>query len=189
LYFRRRPNQEHATAEGSNTSTLLCFLNALSQPVYTQKNVTAADNAGIKVAMFEGNTKITSGLLSKVKVEILVLRGDFSNTCGDNWTDEEFDAHIVQGRDGKDLVVGTAWLTNGEVELSQIRFPEGSCRTPSRKFILAARVCKSEKTAIRVHEAIMKPVTVLDRRNERMLLLQNLLLCFFFCYWVCLSII
>jgi hypothetical protein len=166
----------------------LCFLNALSQPVYTQKNVTAEDNSGIKVAMFEGNTKVTSGLLSKVKVEILVLRGDFNN-CRDNWTGEEFDAHIVQGRDGKDLVLGTAWLSNGEVEHSQIRFPEGSCRTPSRKFILAARVCKSEKMAVRVHEAIMKPVTVLDRRNERMLLLQNLLLWFVSCYWICLSII
>lgn len=43
-------------------------------------------------------------------------------------------------------------------------------RTPSRKFIVAARVCKGEQTVVRVHGAIMELVAVLDRRNERMLL-------------------
>jgi hypothetical protein len=52
----------------------IVFPECLSQPVYTQKNVTAEDNSGIKV-MFEGNTKITSGLLSKVKVKTWHTRG------------------------------------------------------------------------------------------------------------------
>jgi hypothetical protein len=53
----------------------IVFPECLSQPVYTQKNVTAEDNSGIKVVMFEGNTKITSGLLSKVKVKTWHTRG------------------------------------------------------------------------------------------------------------------
>ncbi|KAL6638424.1 hypothetical protein ACP70R_023919 [Stipagrostis hirtigluma subsp. patula] len=165
-HTRVETNQEHAGASGSKTNIRLCFLNGLKPPIYTDKNVTAENNAGIKVAMFEGDKMITSGSLSKVKVEILVLRGDFSVNCRDNWTEEEFEKHIVQGRDGHGLVLGTAWLTNGEVELCQIRFKESSCRTPSRKFIMAARVCKRENIAIRIQEAIMIPVTVLDRRNE-----------------------
>jgi hypothetical protein len=32
----------------------IVFPECLSQPVYTQKNVTAEDNSGIKVVMFEG---------------------------------------------------------------------------------------------------------------------------------------
>ncbi|KAL6623612.1 hypothetical protein ACP70R_033491 [Stipagrostis hirtigluma subsp. patula] len=157
------PNQEHAAADGSKTNIRLRFLNELKLPIYTEKNITDENNAAIKLAMFEGDKMITSGTLSMVKVEILVLRGDFSNSQRDNWTEEEFDKHIAQGRDGQDLVLGTVCLNNGEVELSQIRFKEGSCR---RKFIMAARVCKNTKPAGRVQEAITKPVTVLDRRNE-----------------------
>ncbi|TVU49845.1 hypothetical protein EJB05_01183 [Eragrostis curvula] len=164
--IRVQPNQEHTAADGSNSSTRLSFQNVLRSPIYTDKNIITEDNAGIKVAIFEGDTMITSGPLSRAKVEILVLRGDFTNKCGQNWTTEDFDKHVVQGRDGKDLVLGSARLINGEVELSQIRFKEGSCRTSSRKFTVAARVCWDGKTAIRVHEAIMEPVTVLDRRNE-----------------------
>jgi hypothetical protein len=121
--------------------------------------------------MLEGDKVVTSGALSEAKIEILVLRGDFSNKCQDNWTEDEFDKHVMQGRDGHDLVLGTVWLTNGMVELSQIRFREGSCR---KNVIMAARVCKSEKTSGRVQEAIMKPVKVLDRRNKRMSLVLHI---------------
>ncbi|XP_039843872.1 calmodulin-binding protein 60 D-like isoform X1 [Panicum virgatum] len=112
--------------------------------------------------MFEGGSKITSGPLSKVKVEVLVLRGEFCNNERDDWTEEEFDNHILQGRDEQGLL-GTVQLTKGEAELSQIRFKKGTCR---KKVIMAARVCKGENIALRVQGAIMKPVVVQDRRNE-----------------------
>lgn len=115
--------------------------------------------------MFEGDKKITAGPLSNAEIEILVLCGSFYKKSQDNWTEEEFDKHIVQGRDEQRLVLGTVRLTNGEVELSQIRFKEGSCR---KKISMAARFCKSKQVAGRVQEAIMDPVKVKDRRNERM---------------------
>ncbi|KAG0521182.1 hypothetical protein BDA96_08G139200 [Sorghum bicolor] len=160
--IRLEANQEHIAANGSKNMRL-CFLNGLEPPVYTDENLTSQNHAAIKVAMLEGDKVVTSGALSEAKIEILVLRGDFSNKCQDNWTEDEFDKHVMQGRDGHDLVLGTVWLTNGMVELSQIRFREGSCR---KNVIMAARVCKSEKTSGRVQEAIMKPVKVLDRRNK-----------------------
>ncbi|WVZ90707.1 hypothetical protein U9M48_036987 [Paspalum notatum var. saurae] len=157
-------NQEHVAANGSNPNIWLFFQDGLKPSVYTDENLTSENDAAIKLAMYEGKKVVKSGALSQAKVEILVLRGDFSNKCRDNWTEEEFDKYIVQGRDGHDLVLGTVWLTNGEVELSQIRFKEGSCR---KKVIMAARVCKSEKIVGRIQEAIMKnPVIVLDRRNK-----------------------
>jgi len=162
-HARLELNQEQATTDGSNTNIRLLFQNGLKLPIYTDENITSENNAAIKLAMFQGDNVVTSGALSGAKVEILVLRCEFSNKCRDNWTEDDFDKHIMQGRDGQDLVLGTEWLTNGEVELSQIRFKEGSCR---KKVIIAARVCKSEKTSGRVQEAIMKPVLVLDRRNK-----------------------
>jgi hypothetical protein len=141
----------------------LRFQNGLKPLIYTDENITSENNTAIKLAMFQGDKVVTSGALSEVKIEILVLRGNFSEKCRDNWTEDDFDKYIVPGRDGQDLVLGPAWLSNGEVELGQIRFKEGSCR---KKVIMAARVCKSEKVSGRVQEAIMKPVTVLDRRNK-----------------------
>ncbi|KAJ1265759.1 hypothetical protein BS78_08G100000 [Paspalum vaginatum] len=161
---RLEGNQEHVAASGSNPNNRLCFQNGLKPSVYTDENLTSENDEAIKLVMLEGDKVVTSGALSQAKVEILVLRGDFSNKCRDNWTEEEFDKYIVQGREGHDLVLGTVWLTNGKVELSQIRFKEGSCR---KKVIMAARVCKSEKIFGRIQEAIMKkPVIVLDRRNK-----------------------
>nr|CAB3466141.1 unnamed protein product [Digitaria exilis] len=157
------PNQEDAASNGSSTNIHLRFLNKWKPPIYTDKDITDENNAAIKVALFEGDKKITAGPLSNAEIEILALRGSFYKKSQDNWTEEEFDKHIVQGRDEQRLVLGTVRLTNGEVELSQIRFKEGSCR---KKISMAARFCKSKKVAGRVQEAIMDPVKVKDRRNE-----------------------
>ncbi|RLN29298.1 protein SAR DEFICIENT 1-like isoform X2 [Panicum miliaceum] len=162
-HTRIEPNQEHAASSGSNTNIHLHFLNNWKPPLYTDKDITDENNVAIKVAMFEGDKMITTGPLSKAEIEILVVHGSFYKKVQDNWTEEEFDKHIVQGRDEQRLVLRTVRLTNGEVELSQIRFKEGSCR---KRFSMAARFCKSEKFPGRVREAIMEPVEVKDRRNE-----------------------
>ena len=80
--FRLELNQEQATTDGSNTNIRLLFQNGLKQPIYTDEDVTSENNAAIKLAMFQGDNVVTSGALSGAKVEILVLRCEFSNKCG-----------------------------------------------------------------------------------------------------------
>ncbi|KAJ1265757.1 hypothetical protein BS78_08G099900 [Paspalum vaginatum] len=162
-HTRSEPNQEHASSSGSNINIHLRFQNNWKPPIYTDKDIMDENNVAIKVAVFEGDRIITTGPFSKEKIEILAIHGSFYKKFQDNWTEEDFDKHIVQGRDGQRLVLGNVWLTNGEVELSQIRFKEGSCR---RKFSMAARFCRSKTIVGRVQEAIMEPVEVKDRRNE-----------------------
>ncbi|KAI4987489.1 hypothetical protein ZWY2020_020289 [Hordeum vulgare] len=166
---RSESYQESAIPCEPNTNIRLCFLDGLKTPVYTDKNITSESNAAIRIGIFNGDNMVKEGPLSKLKIEILVLRGDFCNDCRGNWTGEEFNSQIVQGRDGHGFVLGgdcSVWLNNGEASFGRIRFKEGSSRTRSRKFVVGARVCTSEKTGVRVQEAVMKPVTVLDRRNE-----------------------
>uniref|UniRef100_A0A0E0MNH3 Calmodulin-binding protein-like n=1 Tax=Oryza punctata TaxID=4537 RepID=A0A0E0MNH3_ORYPU len=167
LLYSNHHADQHSRLE-PNTNVQLRFLNDLKTPVYTEKNITADNSEAIRVGIFEGDNMITDGPLSKVKVEIVVLRGDFSNDGRVSWTEEQFNNHIVQGRDGHGVLGGDriVWLRKGETCLGKIRFKEGSSRTRSRMFIVGARVSKSENTGVRVQEAIMKPVTVLDRRNE-----------------------
>uniref|UniRef100_A0ACD5XMZ0 Uncharacterized protein n=1 Tax=Avena sativa TaxID=4498 RepID=A0ACD5XMZ0_AVESA len=167
---RQEPCRESATASGSNTNFHLCFLNGMKTPIYTEKNITSESNSAIRIDIFDGDDNmIREGPLSKAKVEMLVLRGDFCNDGRESWTEEEFNSHVAQGRHGQGFVLGgdcSVWLNNGEASFGTIRFREGSSRTRSRKFVVAARVCINGKTVGRVREAIMKPETVLDRRNE-----------------------
>ncbi|PNT62542.1 hypothetical protein BRADI_4g04880v3 [Brachypodium distachyon] len=165
---RNEPGLDCTTASGWNANIHLRFRNDLKTPIYTEKNITAEGDQPIRIGMFEGDNMITGGPLSKAKIEILVLRGDFPDDGKERWTEEEFNSYIAQGRDGQGSVLVGNYrlrLNNGEAFLKNIRFKEGSCRTPSRKFVVAARICVSEKTNVRVHEAIMKSVPVLDRRN------------------------
>lgn len=167
---RQEPYQESATASGSNAKFHLRFLDGLKTPIYTEKNIKSESNSGIRIGIFDGDIMIREGPLSRAKVEMLVLRGDFCNDGRESWTEEEFNSHIAQGRHGQGFVLGgdcSVWLNNGEASFSgAIRFKEGSSRTRSRMFIVAARVCIDGKTTDRVREAVMMPVTVLDRRNE-----------------------
>ncbi|WVZ90708.1 hypothetical protein U9M48_036988 [Paspalum notatum var. saurae] len=161
---RFEPNKEHAAGTGSNTTVCLRFSsNNLRMPVYTEKNIKDKNNEAIKVAIYEGGNVITSGPLSKEKIEILVLRGEFSKNENEAWSEDEFDNHIVQGRHGQTGLLGTVQLTNGEADLSQIHFKEPSY---GKNVIMAARVCKGKKVASRVQEAIMNPVVVKHHRNE-----------------------
>jgi hypothetical protein len=163
--------EQSATASGSNAKFHLRFLDGLKTPIYTEKSIMSESNSAIRIGIFDGDgNMIRDGPLSKAKVEMLVLRGDFCNDGRESWTEEEFNSHVAQGRHGQGFVLGgdcSVWLNNGEASFGgTVRFKEGSSRTRSRKFIVAARVCIDGKAADRVREAVMKPATVLDRRNE-----------------------
>ncbi|CAL4898754.1 unnamed protein product [Urochloa decumbens] len=113
---------------------------------------------------------IKSGLLSKVKIEILALEGDFPYYASDSWTAKEFDQHRANCRDGNgNVLVGegkTVQLINGECDLGSIKFREGSSRSHKGMFIIGARVRDGERTGVRIQEAIMKPVVVQVSRNK-----------------------
>ncbi|KAL6599889.1 hypothetical protein ACP70R_045540 [Stipagrostis hirtigluma subsp. patula] len=158
-------NQERAAANGSNTDIpYLCFTSDLKPRIYTGENITDENNAPIKLEMRKGGEKIARGPFSKMKVEIVALQGEFSNDGRDDWSEEESDRHIVQGREGQVQILGTARLRNGEVELSHIRFTEASRWKP---LVIVARVCKNKMAATgMVREALTKPVMVLDRRGK-----------------------
>ncbi|KAM0824721.1 hypothetical protein ACQ4PT_070012 [Festuca glaucescens] len=167
----QEPYREIATASGLRAKFHLRFLDGLKTPIYTEKDITSEGNSAIRIGIFDSDgNMIKEGPLSKAKVEMLVLSGDFCNDGRESWTEEEFNSHIAQGRHGQGFVLRgdcIVWLNNGEASFGgTVRFKEGSSRTRSRKFVIGARVCVDGKTDERVQEAVMMPVTVLDRRNE-----------------------
>lgn len=112
---------------------------------------------------------VTTGPLSSIKVEIVVLNGDFGKDENVSWTKEDFNANVVRAREGRrplltgDLVVA---LRNGVGTFGNVTFTDNSSWIRSRRFRLGVRVMESSATEERIREARSEPFMVKDHRGE-----------------------
>ena len=112
---------------------------------------------------------VETGPESSMKIEIVVLEGDFEGSEDDNWTFEEFKNNIVREREGKrSLLTGDVLLdlNEGIGVVGEISFTDNSSWTRSRKFRLGARVVDGYFNGVRVREAKTEPFMVKDHRGE-----------------------
>ncbi|CAN6468558.1 unnamed protein product [Victoria cruziana] len=112
---------------------------------------------------------VTSGPLSSIKVEILILRGDFASDDQEDWTEEDFITSVVREREGKrPLLVGDTIISlrNGVGSVADLNITDNSCWMPSRKFRLGARVLPDSRIAERIREAKTEAFPVKDHRGE-----------------------
>ncbi|KAK1269760.1 hypothetical protein QJS04_geneDACA006832 [Acorus gramineus] len=147
----------------------LQFTNRLSLPIFTGTRI-EGDNS-INIALVDALTGqvVMSGPESLMKVEIVVLEGDFEGDEKENWTYEEFENNIVKEREGKPpLLSGDVFLNlnEGMGTFGELMFTDNSSWTRSRKFRLGARVGSGYSTGMRVREAKTKPFIVKDHRGE-----------------------
>jgi len=155
---------------GQNHKFKLCFHGSLkSSIIYTNIPLSVQSDEGIEIVICRDDQIITSGHLASLTVEIVALESDHS--CKGEWTEEDFDRQIRKSRDGGESVLDgerLVKLVNGKASLGNIRFKEGSTGTRTREFVLAARVCRSEKIeGPRVEEAFMyPPFTVKVERSK-----------------------
>ncbi|KAL8225950.1 hypothetical protein R6Q57_018507 [Mikania cordata] len=148
----------------------LQFLTALALPVFTGSRIEGEDCNMLKVALIDSHTgkTVSTGIESSLKVEIVVLEGDFGDEIGDNWTLEEFNANIVKERRGKKpLISGNSLLSlnEGVGLVGDLCFTDNSSWTRSRKFRLGARVLDNCDN-VRVIEAKSESFVVRDHRGE-----------------------
>lgn len=127
--------------------------------------------AAIHVVLFDANTNrvITSGPESSVKLDIVVLEGDFNNEDEDGWTQEEFESHVVKEREGKrPLLTGDLQviLKEGVGTLGELTFTDNSSWIRSRKFRLGVKVASGFCEGVRIREAKTDAFTVKDHRGE-----------------------
>ncbi|THF95103.1 hypothetical protein TEA_016969 [Camellia sinensis var. sinensis] len=124
----------------------------------------------LKVALVDGLTGevVNSGLEALAKVEIVVLRGDFDDDEGQDWTLEEFNRNIVREREGnKPLLSGNACLNlrEGIGFVGEISFTHTSIWMNNCKFRLGARILDNFN-GTRVIEAKTEPFIIKDRRGK-----------------------
>ncbi|GMY35412.1 calmodulin-binding protein 60 B [Fagus crenata] len=149
----------------------LHFKSRLALPLFTGGKVEGEQGAAIHVVLIDANTghAVTSGPEASVKLDIVVLEGDFNNEDDEDWTQEEFESHVVKEREGKrPLLTGDLQVTlkEGVGTLGELIFTDNSSWIRSRKFRLGMKVASGFSEGIRIREAKTEAFTVKDHRGE-----------------------
>ncbi|KAF8038869.1 hypothetical protein BT93_B1426 [Corymbia citriodora subsp. variegata] len=157
------------TSEAS--SLRLQFVTKLPATIFTSCQIEAEDGNPLKIELVDGRTseRVKSGPLSSMKIEIVVLNGDFGSDEGEDWTEKEFDCSITHAREGKrPLITGelTVVLQEGIGCLRNLIITDNSSWMRSRKFRLGVRAVQKVSTDIRIREARSETFVVKDHRGE-----------------------
>ena len=168
----------------------LRFRSRLSLPLFTGGKVEGEQGAAIHVVLIDTSTGhvVTSGPESSVKLDVVVLEGDFNNEDDDDWTQEHFESNVVKEREGKrPLLTGELQvsLKEGVGSLGELTFTDNSSWIRSRKFRLGVKVASGSCEGIRVREAKTDAFTVKDHRGECRFLHTIIVLVMFSCTLNC----
>ncbi|KAL5723574.1 hypothetical protein ACHQM5_006958 [Ranunculus cassubicifolius] len=169
-HFSKKQNCGNQVHPSTSKSLQLHFRNKLSLPIFTGAKIEGEESSIIEVALVDAFTGeiVCTGPESSVKVEIVVLEGDFEGG-DDDWSPEEFNSNIVRERGGKrPLLTGESILNlkEGTCMVGELFFTDNSSWTRSRKFRLGARVLGDNLDGIRVREAKTAAFMVKDHRGE-----------------------
>ncbi|MQM07891.1 hypothetical protein Taro_040732 [Colocasia esculenta] len=149
----------------------LQFRSRLSLPLFTGGKVEGEQGAAIHVVLLDANSGhvVTTGPEASSKLDIVVLEGDFNNEDDDEWTEEDFESHVVKEREGKgplltgDLQVS---LKEGVGTLGDLTFTDNSSWIRSRKFRLGLKISPGFCDGMRIREAKTEAFAVKDHRGE-----------------------
>ncbi|GBG65406.1 hypothetical protein CBR_g50767 [Chara braunii] len=160
------------TAAAMTRPLRLRFSGKLATPMFTCSVLEGAEGNRISVSVLDTMTDQVIGIgpEASLKVEVVVLEGDFVHQEKDSWTADEFESCMVKERDGKrPLLLGDTRMTlkAGVGILKDLAFSDNSSWVRSRKFRLGVRVSPGTVPAgVRVQEAVSEPFSVRDNRGE-----------------------
>ncbi|KAL3750054.1 hypothetical protein ACJRO7_011091 [Eucalyptus globulus] len=165
----RTPSIPIGSSEES--SLRLQFVTKLPATIFTSSQIEAEDGTPLRIELVDGRTneRVTSGPLSSIKLEIVVLNGDFGSDEVEDWTEKEFNCNIIREREGKrPLITGelTVILQGGSGWFRNLIITDNSSWVRSRKFRLGARALQKVSAEIRIREARSETFIVKDHRGE-----------------------
>ncbi|KAL0415890.1 UNVERIFIED_CONTAM: protein SAR DEFICIENT 1 [Sesamum latifolium] len=117
------------------TTLQLTFGKKLSLPIFTGTKIVDVDANPLQVVLVEHDGKLPTSLPYWIKLEIVVLDGDFPSK--ETWSNKEFTKNIVKERSGKrPLLTGDLNITmrDGVASVGDIEFTDNSSWIRSRKF-------------------------------------------------------
>ncbi|KAK9996487.1 hypothetical protein SO802_021173 [Lithocarpus litseifolius] len=152
------------------SSLKLEFSNKLSLPIFTGSKIGSCDNKPLQILVVDNaNPNVPIILPQPIKIEIVVVDGDFPQGDRETWTSEEFNNNIVKERTGRrPLLTGELNVTmrDGFAPIGDIEFTDNSSWIRSRKFRVGVRVVPGSSGDVRICEAMTEPFVVKDHRGE-----------------------
>ncbi|CAL0312429.1 unnamed protein product [Lupinus luteus] len=167
----RSPSLRIQASEQSSSFQLI-FNKKLSLPIFTGSRILDIDGNSIHVVLVDKTSNhqmVPTSLPQAIKLELVVLDGDFPNSDNESWTSEEFNNHIVKERTGKrPLLTGELNLTmrDGIAPIEDLEFTDNSSWIRSRKFRVAVRVASENNQGVRIREGMTEAFVVKDHRGE-----------------------
>ncbi|TYI17037.1 hypothetical protein ES332_A08G296900v1 [Gossypium tomentosum] len=157
------------SADGRNLQ--LHFRTRMPPHLFTGGKVEGEQGAAIHVVLLDliSGTVVQTGPESTLKLNVVVLEGDFNEEADEDWTKEQFESYEVKEREGKrPLLTGELQVTlkEGVGTLGDLTFTDNSSWIRSRKFRLGLKVAPGYGEGIRVREAKTEAFAVKDHRGE-----------------------
>lgn len=151
----------------------LMFANKhLPQTIFTCNKILDNNKEPLKLILVEKiGDQINYKILPRpIKVEIVVISGDFPSTDRDAWSVDEFNSKIIKERLGRRPLItkDVSYTIRNEnsVTLGELEFTDNSSWIRSRKFRLGARVISETSHGSRILEALTEAFIVKDQRGE-----------------------
>ncbi|CAJ2637014.1 unnamed protein product [Trifolium pratense] len=151
----------------------LSFNKRLSLPIFTGSRILDNEGNPINITLVEktnNNQIVPTSLPYPIKLEIVVLDGDFPHDENENWTNEEFNKYIVKERAGKRPLLGgemNITMRDGIAPIGDIEFTDNSSWIRSRKFRVAVKVSHhGSNQSVRIQEGMTEAFKVKDHRGE-----------------------
>ncbi|GMI83872.1 hypothetical protein like AT2G24300 [Hibiscus trionum] len=157
------------SADGRNLQ--LHFRTRMPPHLFTGGKVEGEQGAAIHVVLLDviSGTVVQTGPESSLKLNVVVLEGDFNEESDEDWTKEQFESYEVKEREGKrPLLNGELQVTlkEGVGTLGDLSFTDNSSWIRSRKFRLGLKIAPGYCEEIRVREAKTEAFAVKDHRGE-----------------------
>ncbi|KAL3740309.1 hypothetical protein ACJRO7_021565 [Eucalyptus globulus] len=161
----------NSTANNHARNLQLQFRTKLSVSIFTGKKLEGKGGTCISVALIDANTGdvITSGPESSIKLDVVVLEGDFNKEDEDNWAQEDFEKYMVKEREGKGpLLTGNLLVTlkGGVGELGELMITDNSSRTRSKRFRIGLKVASGYGENTRIREGKTNAFRIKEHRGE-----------------------
>ncbi|XP_074579738.1 protein SAR DEFICIENT 1-like [Curcuma longa] len=166
-----RSSSMRIEAAPESPSLKLVFGTQLSQPIFTGSKIEGAENKPLELVIVDARTgePLASPLQSPIRVEVVVLDGDFPAEDEQEWSSAEFQRNIVKQRTGRrPLITGDVNITmrDASAVISDLSFTDNSSWIRSRQFRIGARVVAGSHDGQRIKEATTAAFMVKDHRGE-----------------------
>ncbi|KAF8030004.1 hypothetical protein BT93_E2429 [Corymbia citriodora subsp. variegata] len=149
----------------------LQFQTKLSDHLFTGKKLKGEGGARISISLMDANTGdvVTSGPESSIKLDVVVLEGDFNKDDEDDWAQEEFENYVVKEREQKGpLLIGDllVMLKGGVGGLGDLLFTDNSSWNRSKRFRIGLKVASGYCGNARIREAKTDAFRVKEHRGQ-----------------------